>query len=159
MVSTESNDIQVGVIITVTEELGRRWVLLVERDDGHGWALPGGHVDAGEDPVSAALRELRELCEESDLVVGTNQVCRVDQPCYVPDPCATDEAVTVTIPVYIDLGRYAVGEFPAVTGAPGALRAAYFLAGTYSVLLHQVRLRVDGQVSQAHRRLLHDVLG
>ena len=35
MVSTEPNDIQVVVIVTATEELGHRWILLVERDDGH----------------------------------------------------------------------------------------------------------------------------
>jgi 8-oxo-dGTP diphosphatase len=39
------------------------YVLLIER--GHDpfagqWALPGGHIDPGEQPLAAALRELRE---------------------------------------------------------------------------------------------------
>ncbi|MGW4798297.1 NUDIX domain-containing protein, partial [Nonomuraea sp. NPDC004297] len=37
---------------------GRRYVLLVERDDDHGWAIPGGCLDPGEDALSAAIREL-----------------------------------------------------------------------------------------------------
>lgn len=40
---------------------GRRGVVLVERRwPPLGWALPGGHVDAGESCEAAALRELRE---------------------------------------------------------------------------------------------------
>src|SRR5207249_201246 len=37
-----------------------RYVLMVKRDDGHGWALPGGHVEPGESPQAAAVRELEE---------------------------------------------------------------------------------------------------
>lgn len=35
-------------------------VLLVRPRLGHGWALPGGGVSAGEPPAEAILRELRE---------------------------------------------------------------------------------------------------
>jgi len=35
-------------------------VYLIERQDGRGWALPGGFIDAGETPQQAVLRELNE---------------------------------------------------------------------------------------------------
>lgn len=34
--------------------------LLLERNDGSGWALPGGHIEGGERPEEAARRETRE---------------------------------------------------------------------------------------------------
>ncbi len=40
---------------------GRRAILLIERRfPPHGWALPGGFVDAGESCETAVLRELQE---------------------------------------------------------------------------------------------------
>src|SRR5690606_3374395 len=39
---------------------GGRWLLMVERKDGHGWAIPGGGVDGGETAAQAASRELAE---------------------------------------------------------------------------------------------------
>ncbi len=47
-----------GVSAIITDEAGR--VLLVRPRLGHGWALPGGGVAAGEPPAEAVLRELRE---------------------------------------------------------------------------------------------------
>ena len=43
----------------------RGWLLLQERDehpviDPEKWGLPGGHLEAGEDPASGAARELLE---------------------------------------------------------------------------------------------------
>lgn len=35
-------------------------VYLIERKDGRGWALPGGFIDAGEEPEQAAKREFQE---------------------------------------------------------------------------------------------------
>src|SRR5690606_30606846 len=47
-------------LVTVTDPAGGRWVVMVERSDGHGWAIPGGYVDPGESALEAAVRELAE---------------------------------------------------------------------------------------------------
>lgn len=46
----------------------RGWVLLQERDEGapsdpDRWSLVGGHIEPGEDPLAAAVRELEEETE------------------------------------------------------------------------------------------------
>lgn len=55
-----------AVEVVVVDDDG---VLAMERDAGRGagtWAFPGGHVEAGEHPETAAVRE---LVEETGLVV------------------------------------------------------------------------------------------
>lgn len=50
-------------VVLLAEDAGQRWVLLIRRgwDPYAGrWALPGGHVDAGERTDAAARRELLE---------------------------------------------------------------------------------------------------
>lgn len=50
-------------LVLVTEHSGQAWVLLIQRNkppyDGL-WAIPGGHVNEGEDFEPAARRELLE---------------------------------------------------------------------------------------------------
>lgn len=46
--------------IVVRRDLGEEHVLLIERADKTGWALPGGFVDAGETGLEAAVREAYE---------------------------------------------------------------------------------------------------
>jgi 8-oxo-dGTP diphosphatase len=59
------------VIVFARNTFGQRHVLMIQRkyDPHQGqWALPGGHVDNGEDPKHAAHRE---LTEETGLTVAT----------------------------------------------------------------------------------------
>ena len=46
--------------VDVVIEIGDRIVLIQRRNPPHGWALPGGFVDAGEPVGDAARREARE---------------------------------------------------------------------------------------------------
>ena len=60
-VDAPSPILTVDIIVPRLLPDGRAGVLLIQRRwPPHGWALPGGHVDAGESCETAALRELLE---------------------------------------------------------------------------------------------------
>jgi NUDIX domain len=40
---------------------GTRYLLMIERSDGYGWAVPGGAVEPGETGLQAAVREPAEF--------------------------------------------------------------------------------------------------
>ncbi|MFG1656870.1 NUDIX domain-containing protein [Micromonospora chersina] len=142
-------------IVTATDDAGTRWLLLVERGDGHGWALPGGYVDPGEDPTDAAFRE---LAEETGLIADPTDPWVKTLPArYVPDPRASDEAWMVTVPTRIGLGC-GYYELPEVDGRDDARRAAWIAADTYTYLVHDLADTYGGQVFPAHRALLADAL-
>ncbi|GAA0439373.1 hypothetical protein Aca07nite_49100 [Actinoplanes capillaceus] len=144
-------------LVTLTDaDTGRRWLLMVERSDGHGWALPGGYVDPGEDPADAAIRELSE--ETGLWLPATIAAYEVDPARYVPDPRASDEAWMVTAVTHIDLGERV--SFPPVYGADDARRAAWVRAENFDVLTaHLAVVRDGGKVFPAHRAMLADALG
>ncbi|MGW5265694.1 NUDIX domain-containing protein [Microbispora sp. NPDC004025] len=141
-------------IVTATDHDGHRWLVMVERRDGHGWALPGGHVDPGEDPVHAATRELHE---ETGLT-GITSTWAALPPRYVPDPRASDEAWMVTVPVRTHLGTCQRDDLPEVVGADDAARAAWVGADTYNNLVTYLTDTFGGEVFPAHRGMLAEAL-
>ncbi|MGL4745023.1 MAG: NUDIX domain-containing protein [Dermatophilaceae bacterium] len=132
---------------------GRRHVLLVERGDGLGWAVPGGSVDLGETPAHAAARE---LLEETGLRVP-GATWQVGVPEFVPDPRGSDEAWAVTVVARADLGMVPV--LPPVTGADDARRAVWVPAVSYLTMAVHLGAVYRGAVFGAHVSLLRRVLG
>lgn len=65
-------------------------VLLVHHKASDAWMFPGGHVDAGEDPAGAALREVFEETGVSARIVGGP---RLELPgmVWLPSPWLTCE--------------------------------------------------------------------
>jgi len=137
-----------------------RYLLMVERGDGRGWAVPGGSVDPGETAMFAAVRELAEetgLALFGDEPFLTLETFHVLAPRYVPDPRASDEAWAVTVPAYVDLGTR--DTLPAVTGGDDARCAEWVRAGTYEDLVATLAGVYGGQVFAAHADMLRRFLG
>lgn len=139
-------------LLSATDPEGHRWIVMVERADGHGWALPGGFVDLGETALQAAVRE---LAEETGLVVP-HAAWQATSPRYVPDPRASDEAwmVTVLCTTHLEVRE----ELPQVVGGDDAARAAWVRADTYDVLTSHLADTYGGQIFPAHTRMLQDYL-
>lgn len=109
-------------LITATRD-GVRYVLLVKRGDGGGWAMPGGRIKPGEAPFAAAVRELRE---ETGFVFEHYRwqiAPTVDAPRWVPDERGSMEAWAVTVVARCDLGD--VESLPDVRGMDDAEAAAW----------------------------------
>lgn len=143
-------------IVTATFK-GARHLLMVERRDGHGWAVPGGHVEPGENPLIAAVRELREetglsLTPEPGGWVDTTGLPKR----HVPDPRQTDDAWAVTTPIAIDLGT--VTALPPVAGGDDARRAEWVPAPDYAGLATALILSLRGTVFPAHIPMLREFL-
>jgi len=141
-----------AVVIATTVPSGRH-VLLVERGDGHGWAVPGGMLDDGETPLQAAVRELEE---ETGLRLSSEGF-RTGPGRYVPDPRAARHAWMVTVPNVCIMFAGDDGDLPEVEGRDDARRAAWLRANDYAQLCDSLQA-YDGHVFAAHIDLLRDLL-
>lgn len=122
---------------------GVRYVLLVERADGLGWAMPGGGVDPGESAFYAAWRELRE---ETGLELPYDSAFwALNEPRWVPDPRGSMEAWAVTVVAHCDLGP--VDALPEVHPADGENRRVRWIGVGYLGWLAD-------RIFPAHREIL-----
>ncbi len=131
---------------------GRRWLLMVERGDGLGWAVPGGGVQRGEFPDAAVCRELRE---EAGLAVDVDAAWRVLPTRRVPDPRETPDAWFVTVPFVHRMGH--VDGLPAVRAGSDARRAVWVRANTFTDITAEVAV-LGGRVFEAHVQMIRDVI-
>ena len=146
-----------AVVTATTTADGQRWLLMVERADGLGWALPGGMTDPGENPYATAERELGE---ETGLRLPSWATRHHGEPRYVPDPRASDEAWIVTRPMYVELDGIA-GEdaLPPLTVSEETPTVVWLPAGSYLELTCELQLmRAGARVFPAHEQLLREVL-
>lgn len=143
------------VLVTSTDPHGRRWIVMVERGDGHGWALPGGRVDPGETPQQAAVRE---LAEETGLTVH-GQPWRSHPPQYVPDPRASDEAWMVTV-LHTTHQEWCddLTWYPPAESLGEIRQAAMIRADTYQTLTDYLAETYGDQVFAAHIDMLTQAL-
>jgi len=72
---------------------GQRVYLLVKHSDGGHWAFPKGHIEAGEDELAAARREIAEETgiDGLDPVAGFRAISRY---CYARDGRSISKTVT-----------------------------------------------------------------
>jgi ADP-ribose pyrophosphatase len=148
-------NLMADALITVTcplAETATRHLLMVERNDGLGWAVPGGHVEPGETGLQAAVRE---LAEETGLAIDP-RACLALASRYVPDPRSSREAWAVTVPVQAHLGRH--DRPPRPTAGDDARRAAWLPCGSYRDLAHALRTGFHGEVFAAHQEMLAEFL-
>lgn len=124
------------------------YLLMIEREDGHGWAVPGGKIDPGETDLQALVRE---LAEETGLKVAEEGWTRFD-PRVVPDPRGSDEAWMTTTPFatvfYLD---YLLG----VTAASDAKSIDWIRADDFDTLV----AHLDGPIFPAHEAMIREVYG
>ena len=135
--------------VVVTEEAGQRWVLLIDREDGGGWAVPGGRVEPGEQITDTLVRELRE---ETGLNL-TGHTPHIVWAGFAHDPRNTDEAWMCTTAAV-----FRIPEMLPVYPGDDACRAVWFRFNTMAQLEHDLATRVGGVLYQPQPPLLQAAL-
>lgn len=129
--------VTVDVIIEMTDRPGRPIVLIERKNPPHGWALPGGFVDAGETVGQAARREAREE-------TGLDVELRCLLGCYSrPDRDPRGQTVALVFVAQAGGEPVAADDARAVTLVdPGAPPQLVF--DHARILAHYVAFRTDG---------------
>lgn len=144
----------VDVVILFVDALGTRWIVLIERCDGHGWALPGGKVKPGETFEEAARREKDEEC---GVHVPADATWWRLEARYMADPRARKNSWPVTVPFVVELG--VCDTAPALNAGSDARRAAWVPADDPATVDAYLQFMFGAKLFRPHTRILHPVLG
>ncbi len=107
------NPAEAYALVTATFR-GVRYVLLIERGDGAGWAMPGGTIEPGADLGSPLFAAKRKLAEEAGL--------RLPKKSFV-----LDEPRDGVVVARCDLGE--VDTLPEVRGGTDARQVRWIAVG------------------------------
>jgi 8-oxo-dGTP diphosphatase len=114
----------VGAVAVLRRPSGE--VLLVHQRHSGRWALPGGLMKRGEKPARGLVRELREELGwapsgdlEAPTVLVDAHARRVDV--IFQAPCVEAVAARDDDPEILDVGWFAPGELPDITGPTAAI--------------------------------------
>ena len=145
--------------IVFASKEGVRHLLMIERDDDTGWALPGGFLEQDESPREAVTRELYE----ETLLSVPDSVWTPLTPRVMPDLRGTDESWVVSVPfsasVYFSTYVHRNSEMlPPVHGSDDARKAMWVPSETYAGLCYHMA-RQSYRLFHAHMPLLAEVLG
>ena len=129
-----------AVTVRVTAQ-GREYLLVGPKSGKPEWLFPKGHIEEGEDPDRAALRELAEEAGARGLVLS-----EIGRSSF-----ATESGKDATV-------RYFLVAFTASVPAQETRRAAWFpYAGAYALLSHEdARTHLDAAEALAKKALPAD---
>jgi 8-oxo-dGTP pyrophosphatase MutT (NUDIX family) len=100
--------------VVVVRQSAEGWRFLLLRAFNH-WDFPKGMVEAGEEPLAAAIREVREESAITDLEFAWGEVCTETGPYSRGKTARYHVARTgtteVTLPINPELGRAEHSEF------------------------------------------------
>jgi ADP-ribose pyrophosphatase YjhB (NUDIX family) len=142
----------VDPVVTVVTTDGQRWLLLIRRGDGRGWAFPGGKLNPGESVIDGVVRELGE---ETGLVIPGAHWW-VSAPRYVHDPRNRRNMWFVTVAVHVELATLVWPPF--VEGLSDADRAAWLRADSPTQVRDDLAARYGGVVFAPHNDLIDEYL-
>ncbi len=144
----------VDVVVLYVDVLGTRWILLIERRDGLGWALPGGKVKPGE-TFEEAIR--REQGEEAGVHIPSDARWWRLAAVYMPDPRARLNSWPVTVPFVVELGVCDVA--PPLRAGSDARRAVWVPADDPAAVDAYLKFMFDGRLFPPHKKIIYPVLG
>jgi ADP-ribose pyrophosphatase len=142
----------IDAFVTCITPDGQRWLLLIERRDGRGWALVGGKLKAGEPVLDGTVREL----DEETTLTLPGIPWWLSPARYVYDSRNRRNRWFVTVIAHAEIGLVLWPPF--VEGADDARRATWARANSPLQVADDLADRYNGRLFDAHETMLDEFL-
>jgi ADP-ribose pyrophosphatase YjhB (NUDIX family) len=152
LVRTFTPNYTVGAVVLVRDGAGA--LLLLRQPRATGWSLPGGLVERGETPATAAARELAEetglIVDSADLLPGSPNA-RVSARAQQVDMVFTAAIPEMAPELTIDLVEVGEADWYPVDSLPPLTEPTARLLGAYGLGPYGDTGRDDGEIDPTHR--------